>query len=239
MEKKEVLPQYKLAVPFLPLQAEDDLAAVASLLRGVQKHTLSHAPWAETYPAKPFVQFAVAFNDHSLYLQYDVEEEFIRALHGRANEAVYEDSCVEFFISLDKGETYYNFEFNCIGTVLASYGRSKQDRQFLTEDLLKRVECQSTIRRGASRPFVAWQLTVIIPTAVFASHPSFSFSSESCTANFYKCGDKLPEPHFLCWSPVQHETPNFHLPLYFGTLAFAKGEDDGRNDLLQSGGVII
>ena len=35
-------------------------------------------------------------------------------------------------------------------------------------------------------------------------------------ANFYKCGDETPIPHFGMWSPVDNETPDFHRPEYFG-----------------------
>ncbi|MCK4879544.1 MAG: hypothetical protein KAS82_02750 [Bacteroidales bacterium] len=39
-------------------------------------------------------------------------------------------------------------------------------------------------------------------------------------ANFYKCGDKLKQPHFLSWKPVLCSTPDFHTPRYFGQLSF-------------------
>ena len=37
-------------------------------------------------------------------------------------------------------------------------------------------------------------------------------------ANFYKCGDKTAHPHFLSWSPVSTEKPDFHRPEFFGEL---------------------
>ena len=39
-------------------------------------------------------------------------------------------------------------------------------------------------------------------------------------ANFYKWGDKTSHPHWLTWSFVDHPTPDFHLPRFFGTLEF-------------------
>jgi len=39
-------------------------------------------------------------------------------------------------------------------------------------------------------------------------------------ANFYKCADSTSHPHWLTWSPVDHPTPHFHLPAFFGTLEF-------------------
>jgi hypothetical protein len=37
-------------------------------------------------------------------------------------------------------------------------------------------------------------------------------------ANFYKCGDETPEPHFLSWNPIDLPKPNFHVPQFFGQL---------------------
>ena len=37
-------------------------------------------------------------------------------------------------------------------------------------------------------------------------------------ANFYKCGDDTAQPHYIAWNAVDHPTPNFHLPQYFGEL---------------------
>ena len=39
-------------------------------------------------------------------------------------------------------------------------------------------------------------------------------------ANFYKCADGTSRPHWLTWSFVDHPTPHFHMPKYFGTLKF-------------------
>ena len=38
--------------------------------------------------------------------------------------------------------------------------------------------------------------------------------------NLYKCGDNLNQPHFLSWSPITLDKPNFHCPDFFGTLIF-------------------
>ena len=38
--------------------------------------------------------------------------------------------------------------------------------------------------------------------------------------NFYKCGDKQVEPHYLSWNPVLTDNPDFHRPEYFGKVIF-------------------
>ena len=40
----------------------------------------------------------------------------------------------------------------------------------------------------------------------------------SLRANFYKCGDKTAHPHYLSWSPIHTEKPDFHRPEFFGEL---------------------
>ena len=37
-------------------------------------------------------------------------------------------------------------------------------------------------------------------------------------ANFYKCGDDTPQPHFISWSPIDLPKPDFHAPQFFGVL---------------------
>src|SRR3546814_9695772 len=61
-------------------------------------------------------------------------------------------------------------------------------------------------------------LLLHIPLAVFDAHVVGSLAGRRCTGNFYKCGDDLPEPHYVAWNPIDNPTPNFHLPQYFGEL---------------------
>jgi hypothetical protein len=201
------------------IKQDETLAAIAGRLSVVKKHSLSYAPWV-SYPYKPDVHFSIAYDDAALYLQYTVKETTVQAAHGRTNEPVYQDSCVEFFISFDEGATYYNFEFNCIGTVLAGYGRNKADRQSLSEDVLDSISTQSIILRKGKVRMPQWELTAILPLNVFPFHNPASLQRQQARANFYKCGDHLPEPHFLAWSNIESDSPDFHLPQFFGTLLF-------------------
>jgi hypothetical protein len=198
---------------------EQTLATVAGRMSQVEKQFLSYAPWA-AYPYKPGVLFSIAYDKASLYLQYTVKEAVVQAAFGRTNEPVYQDSCVEFFISFDEGATYYNFEFNCIGTVLAGYGRGRTDRQWLSGDVLDTINTQSTVLRKGKDRMPQWELTVVLPLKVFTFQNIDSLQGQQARANFYKCGDHLPVPHFLAWSNIESDSPDFHLPQFFGTLLF-------------------
>lgn len=210
----------QLQVPFLAnTQQGHTLAEIAASLRQAGKHPLAFAPW-EDYPYKPEVSFSIAFDHSHLFLQYVVKESSLQAAHGKTNEPVYQDSCVEFFISFDEGATYYNFEFNSIGTVLAGFGRSKTERSWLPEDVLGNISSHTVIQKNGGKPLVTWELTLAVPLTVFIFHSLTTLHGKRCRANFYKCGDLLPVPHFLTWSNIESECPNFHLPQFFGTLVF-------------------
>lgn len=211
----------QLTVPFLhALTSGDAISTVADRLREGEKQTLSFAPWAKADAYQPDVTFAIAHGPEALLLQFDVKEKTIRAACGHTNEPVYKDSCVEFFVSFDDGIPYYNFEFNCIGTVLAGYGTGRTDRQPLPPAALEEIKSGIVINRGGGEKGVHWEITVLIPFSVFLYHPLSSLQGRRCRGNFYKCGDELPEPHFLSWSDIESGEPEFHLPRFFGALHF-------------------
>lgn len=208
----------QLAVPFQQIMVDNvSTGAVASTLRTLEKHTLDYAPWP-SYPAKPAVQFSIAHCPSAILLQFGVKEKHMKAVHSNINDPVYKDSCVEFFISLDEGAAYYNFEFNCLGTVLAGFGRGNTDRELLPPAELQKIKTEVLISRGEEQ--AQWEITLILPVTVFVHHPSLKLQGRQCSANFYKCGDDLPEPHFLSWSNIVSKEPNFHLPQFFGVLNF-------------------
>jgi hypothetical protein len=177
---------------------------------------LNYTPWT-AYPYKPEVQFVIAYSGDCIFLKYFVDEESIRAAAGNINGAVWEDACVEFFVSFDdKG--YYNLEFNCIGTALAGFGKEKGSRVRIEERIIRKIKYGSKISNTDGN--IHWELTVAIPLEVFAHHNLSSLKGRQCKANFYKCGDALPQPHFVAWSNIDAPQPNFHLPQFFGTVLF-------------------
>lgn len=172
------------------------------------------------YPADVDVKFGIAYDDNNLYLKYTVNELHPKAICTTTNGKVWEDSCVEFFIAFDNSG-YYNLEFNCIGTRLVGYGTSNKDRGWLDKELVERINTNPSIRRqpiDIEDTATAWELEVIIPKEVFGNKLSYFEVGKSFKVNFYKCGDNQKQVHFLSWSPINNETPNFHLPKYFGEM---------------------
>jgi hypothetical protein len=215
----------QLRVPFLSsLNAESAFEEVDESLDRLNPQSLDHLLWsADGY--KPKVWFTMAHNGQCVFLRYTVNEDHIRAVYNNINDPVYKDTCVEFFISFGNDANYYNLEFNCAGTCTAGYGSGKHNRQILSADAIKKIRSQTRLRYVNAEFEYCWDLTLIIPVTVFAYHKNINLNGALCRANFYKCGDDLPQPHFLAWSNISSEQPNFHLPEFFGNALFLSEQE--------------
>lgn len=171
---------------------------------------------------QPKVAFRIGHIQNEIWLAYYVNEKYILARETKTNGDVYKDSCVEFFISPD-GKNYYNFEFNCIGTIHLAYGPGRGNRRFVDTGIIKKIEIKSSL---GNQPFeektgnFEWKLMVRIPVECFAFSDIKSLNSLKATANFYKCADGSSEPHYITWNPVETENPDYHRPEYFGKIFF-------------------
>ena len=211
----------KLRVPQLSCVTRNTaLQEVSALLDMENCHAIERMPWNNVF-YKPQVSFSIAYTGDAILLKYFVQENSIRVIHYTDNCPVHEDSCVEFFIAFDDEKEYYNLEFNCIGTCLFAYG-DRSERQLIQEDLVQKIRRQGIIKSSTEGETnsINWELTLVIPLEVFVHHKITHLKDRHCKVNFYKCGDKLPEPHFLAWKNVEAASPDFHLPEFFGALHF-------------------
>ena len=96
--------------------------------------------WKGAFPYAPDASFSVAVSDTHIAVMYRVCGMDLRAKALEDNGPVWEDSCCEFFVADPKDGTYYNFEMNCIGTVLASKRKSRDEFTLFTEEQLGRME---------------------------------------------------------------------------------------------------
>ena len=152
-----------------------------------------------------------------LWLYFVVQNDHFRSLSVNDHEAVWEDSCVEFFMTTapdpnDAGCKYRNFEFNAMGVCLSAFG-NKVRREFLSSAEMRRIlrfpgKVSSGIIEG---DVFGWELAVAIPLDILGLVPGNTFR-----ANFYKCGDLTSKPHFLSWNSILSAEPDFHLPQFFG-----------------------
>lgn len=210
-----------LTIPFLPdVDYQSDDNAIAAALAPITTTALETVPWL-AYPYKPSVHFKMGHTKDSLVLQFLVAEKHIQAAYRDTNDPVYRDSCVEFFIAFDN-HNYYNLEFNCIGTALVGYGSAnKRERITLPAQTVEQIKTYTVINPDQEKhKLISWRLLLNIPLTVFVASGIGDLSGMLCTGNFYKCGDDLPEPHFLTWNHIDYPVPNFHVPECFGKLFF-------------------
>ncbi len=206
----------KLFVPPIKL-IDDSLETVSQALDVCQSQPIDVVNWA-AYPYKPDVSFKMAYSEEALYLKFSVRENAVRAVNDQPNGSVWEDSCCEFFCDFD-GQGYYNLETNCIGTQLLGWGST--DRERADARVINSIKKQSSL---GDKPFEVktgefnYDLVMAIPASTFYKHHLSFKKGMRFRANFYKCGDKTPDVHFLSWNPIEVEKPNFHLPAFFGEV---------------------
>ena len=210
-----------LIIPYMPALEMLDASSVIDVIeRKTQRHYIDQVNWA-SYPYMPIASFNIARSDKNLYIYFYSIANSLRAVYEKDGSPVYQDSCMEFFVKRPTDEHYINFEFNCIGTCDASFRLSREEKTDLTPDQL------ASIRRYPSLPkvsfkekagFHGWSLLVIIPFELIGLEKNHL--PEKLLGNFYKCADATASPHYLSWSPIETEQPDFHRPEFFGELMF-------------------
>ena len=203
------------AIPPLDLVAETIDQEIAPL-------KLEMVNWDE-YPYQPEVLVQIAYNDEELFLQYQVSEQSVKAEITESNGRVWTDSCVEFFLSPEGNDDYYNLEMNCIGTALLGFRNKGETASHASDEEISSIRRFSTL---GDSPFperkeqTSWQITLAIPWKTFSKHELKPVKGRKMRGNFYKCGDSLSVPHFVSWTKIKTEKPNFHAPEFFGGLEF-------------------
>ncbi|HZK69194.1 MAG TPA: carbohydrate-binding family 9-like protein [Paludibacter sp.] len=200
-----------------------ELEAASELMDGFgHRDLVENLNWKETYPYRPITLFNIARSNDSIFIKYSVRGSMLRAIYSNDLEPVNEDSCVEFFCKLPDSDNYMNFEFNCIGTCNASKRKSKTEGVVrYTLDELAQIKRYPSIGRRAFNEMEGmfeWELTVKIPFTLMGIDPNNL--PEKMMGNFYKCADGTDSPHYVSWSPIKTEKPNFHCPEFFGELIF-------------------
>lgn len=210
----------KLEVPIITLVKDVQPDDISVLLNSQPFNPIDCNPWPQyTHAVK--AGFSIAHSEDAILLKYYVKESHLLAASA-ANGDIHKDSCVEFFVAFDEDDNYYNLEFNCIGWCKAGYGTSRDHRIPLpirsTDLITTATNITSSVINGR-RSFV-WELTVVIPVAVFCYHRIVKLSTIKVKGNFYKCGDEMPAPHFLTWNDVRAARPDFHRREDFAEIIF-------------------
>jgi hypothetical protein len=184
-------------------------------------HEIANDPWGNG-SSDCAARFKIGHTNTQLFLKYRVEEQFLRVKTRANNDSVHFDNCVELFFAFPGDDHYYNLEFNCLGSVKAAFGRGRTNRKPFPDEVVNRIadNISITLNNINAERKICWELTVLLPIDIFIYHKYQSFSGLSCRGNFTKCGEKLPDPHFLSWSNIHSAKPDFHQKEFFGEILF-------------------
>ena len=157
------------------------------------------------------------------------------ATETRHQGASCRDSCVEFFFTpgADPEPGYFNIEMTCVGATLFHHQREPGVERVVMDDAaLESLQLRHSLagpvidpeRVGPQTCTVGYRVPFAIlrnGAAEKAAPASPPVAGSVWRANFYKCADQSSHPHWLTWSSVEFERPNFHLKQQFGYLDFA------------------
>ena len=213
-------PLKKLEIPYLGALALESAEQINQILESCNSFPIQCNPWPE-FASDTIASFSIAHNAELIFLKYRVQEKYLIANEGY-NGNIHNDSCVEFFVTFDDDLGYYNLEFNCLGFSKIGYGTDRSDRVLLPLEVVKKIRSHSRISSNCidDKDGFEWEILLIIPKQTFIYHQITSFGEIKAKGNFYKCGDGLPQPHFLSWNMISSEHPDFHQTESFGELVF-------------------
>ncbi len=169
--------------------------------------------WTEDFGIRAEGQ--LCYDDEDLFVHLKAKESDIRAENTEPLSPVYEDSCLEFFFMLEGSPDYFNFEINPNGCLGAQFGPAKTDRiSIVRGDAADYFDIQT------DRTPDGWEVWYRIPLKyIRLFYPDYTFKGK-LRADMFKCGNKTVNKHYLSWTPIDLDKPNFHCPQFFGTLIF-------------------
>lgn len=180
----------------------------------------------------PSVMVRLLYNEEGISGVFHVQDRYIVCKRTKYMDQVWRDSCVEYFVKPGAGKGYFNFEFNCIGILHASYITNpiRTEGGFREHSLFTSQDCQEVKTCGSLKKSfeseipepVIWTLQFFIPFKIIEKHAGRIDREllNGWMCNFNKCADDSSHPHWITWAPIKEL--NFHAPESFGKLTFKK-----------------
>ena len=142
------------------------------------------------------------------------EKDIVRNLTGPL-DSICDDSCLEFFFSPEPDGRYLNMEVNPNGAINLGL---RYDRYRYTR--LTHKNFQNLLQMQPFSTEDGWGVEYMFPLSFLQLfYPGLALTAgKEMRANFYKCGDCTPTPHYKTWNPVGTPSPDYHQPAYFGNL---------------------
>lgn len=200
-----------------------DLSHISDLMSCCDVLSIEKINWPETANYKPSATVRLAYSPKALYLLFVARTDCMKAAYTIDQSPVCKDDCVEFFMQLPGCVEYWNFEFNCIGTLNASHRERRDTPSRLSKEELNQIERWASAGKSPidmQHTEQEWSLGIRIPLTLIGI--SDCELPEYILGNFYKCGDETSHPHYLSWKPVNTTRPNFHHIADFSPIFFEK-----------------
>lgn len=198
-------------------------ASLEAAFARTQRETIDCNNWPADFPDTPQAGFRIFHTGADLLLRFDIAERCTAARTLEDNGPVWTDSCAEFFFKPEQSNSYYNFECNCIGTLLVGHRHSRTQAEHAPAEILRTIRRRTTYPH-APLPETAgdnrWTLTLVIPASALFRDRMAGWDGMQGAMNLYKCGDGLSHPHYLSWRPIATPKPDFHRPEYFEPVFF-------------------
>lgn len=209
---------------------------------GIQAIELSN--YMGDYPKHfPHVFVKIAYDTDALYVIFRVRDQYVLAVTQDYQGSVYQDSCVEFFFTpfAEVSPGYFNLEMNCGGTALFNFQKQPRTDVIKIERRdFEQIAVAHTLPKIVTpeiQDTLTWIVEYRMPYSILRKYTNVTIPEEGTQwrGNFYKCADNSSFPHWLTWSSVDYDRPNFHLPDYFGDLVFGGPADvDIENETPES-----
>ncbi len=180
------------------------------------------------YPAHfPETKLKIKYNFEGLVIIFKVVEKNVKAVAKTNNAPVFQDSCVEFFFNpIIKSNGYFNLETNCGGTALVGVRQNKGEKSIKLTDLeIETLNIKTNLPKVIEKEIIEeteWVIEYKLPFELLKNYMDVKVPAKGDIwyANFYKCADNSSTPHWLTWNKVEFDSPNFHLPEFFGKIIF-------------------
>lgn len=187
----------------------------------VEYNGVANACWPEQYPYTPKVEFAMAHNGTNLMIHYRVTEKHTLGTVTEDNGKVWEDACVEFFMSFPDDDAYYNIETNCLGFIHMALGASRYDRVFSSADNIRKIDRWASLGNapvGDIADETSWEVALVVPVTTFWESGQHEFDDMQLKGNVYHCIGSGDHQCYLAWQRILTPAPDFHQPKFFGTI---------------------
>ncbi len=174
--------------------------------------------WGEGGGAEASVR--LRWEGNTLFVRFMVSEPQLRRMTSEHNQAVWEDSCVEVFLQREGADEYVNVECSASTKMLVARGTSRCNRQHYPVEFIQTIPLTITILEN-SNARSRWRADLELDLVALGLMKGDEWMEDvRLRGNFYKCGDKLDEPHYLAAAEIMTSAPDFHRSEYFIPMSF-------------------